>query len=154
MLRKTKRHILLLEVLIALALVALCAFPLLAPQLMMIRSERLFLDEIESDRIANIIFVNIAQQMYQNRITWEQLQNREAVPVGQDLLKGVTLTKNWPYEMTYRFGKPQTKPSGKPPQFALFPVWITMTPKEGKPLNFFYELFVEKEQELVVNEEE
>lgn len=155
--RIIKRHILLLEVLIALALVALCAFPLLAPQMMMIRSEREFLHDIEADRVANTIFVNIVQKMYSNSITWQQLNSPEEFPIDSNLLNEMSLPRGWPYAMTCRFKIGNQKPVGKPAQFALVEVWITMTPKEGNPLTFFYEVFVEKEPELIseeTNEEE
>jgi len=135
--RLNKRPILLLEVLIAFALVALCAIPLLAPQVGMIRSERRFLNEIEADRLANVIFTDIVEKMYQREISWEALFNQEEVPV------------NWvshpPYAITYRFVLKQGKPTKSDPQYALFNLWVTMASKE-ETLTFEYEIFVEKEQ--------
>ncbi len=139
-----KRHILLLEVLIALVLVSLCAFPLLAPHFMMINQEKLLLGEIEADRLANEIFVNIAEKMYTGEISWEALGSRESRRVDGALLNEVAIPPHWPYEMTYHFGDPKLKPDKKNPRLGLFPLWIEMTPKKGKAIRLFYEVFVEK----------
>ncbi len=138
-----KRHILLLEVLIALVLVSLCAFPLLAPHFMMINQEKLLLGEIEADRLANVVFVNIAEKMYTGEISLEALSSRESRRVDGALLSGIDIPLHWPYEMTYHFDDPQVKPDKENPRFGLFPLWIEMTPKKGKPIKVFYEVFVE-----------
>ena len=145
--RVVKRHMVLLEVMIALALIALCALPLLTPQTDMIRAERRFVDEIEADRTANIIFANIAQKMYQDTIQWDALFNEEEVPIEGELLEGAHLRKTWPYKMTYHFKNKKKKPANEPPLYALFELTITMNSKVEK-LTFNYEIFVEKEQEL------
>ena len=144
MIRKAKRHMLLLEVLIALVLVALCAFPLLAPHFMMINQEKLLLQEIEADRMANVIFVNLVEKMHNGSISWEEISGNGSGEVDGDLLEGVNAPKQWPYVMTYRFETPQVKPSQSDPRYGLFPVWIEMKPKKGEDIRFFYEVFVEK----------
>jgi hypothetical protein len=135
---------LLLEVLIALVLVALCAFPLLAPHFMMINQEKLLLDEIEADRMANVIFTNLVEKMYNGTLTWEEINSLEKKDIERDLLKDVAIPKRWPYAMSYRFETPRLKPDAKEPQYGLFPLWVEMTPQKGKTIRFFYEVFVEK----------
>jgi len=130
--RVVKRPILLLEVLIALALVALCAIPLLAPQTDMIRAERRFLNEIEADRLANVVFADIVQKMYENLIPWEALYGEAEVPIEG---KGA--------KISYQFENLYGKPSKQDPKYALFELSIKID-----DLVFSYHIFVEKEKEL------
>jgi len=134
--RHDKRPILLLEVLIALALVALAAIPLLAPQVEMIRSERRFLNEIEADRIANLVFADLVEMMYQNSLTWESITG-----TGVNAYSRESIPKK--YKVTYQFAGYQGKPDKEAPRFALFDLVI-----EVNEIPFKYQIFVEKEQEL------
>lgn len=135
--RIIKRPILLLEVLIAMVLVALCAFPLLSPHFMMLRQEKKHLENLEADRIANVVFVDIVEKMYQETITWEMVNDLELHPLADSEFKN--------YSINYRFDEPKLKPDKKKPKYGLYPLLIEITPKNGKTLKFFYEIFVEKE---------
>ncbi len=69
-----KRKVLLLEVLIAFALVVMCAFPMLYPHVFMVKSEKRFVREVELDRLVDILYADILEQLYKNEIGWETLQ--------------------------------------------------------------------------------
>lgn len=140
--RISKRPVVLLEVIIALALVALCALPLLAPQTDIIRAERRFLHQIEADRVAGVIYADIVQKMYGGSITWEELLSSEERDV-----EGVLFPPGWPFKTTYHFETIKMKPDKTNPKYALFRILITMRADNMKTLEFPYTIFVEKEQQ-------
>lgn len=68
-----KRPFILLEVLVALTLVALCAIPLIIKPIRIYRSEMRLLEEGEGERLADWTFSEIKEQLLQNTIPWEKL---------------------------------------------------------------------------------
>ncbi|MBM3184248.1 MAG: hypothetical protein FJZ64_02975 [Chlamydiae bacterium] len=68
-----KRTFLLLEVLIALALVALCAIPLIVKPLRAYREELKTLETAERERLSDWTFSEIKEQLIANQISWEKL---------------------------------------------------------------------------------
>jgi hypothetical protein len=68
-----KRAFILLEVLIALTLVMLCAFPLIVKPLYNYRYEMQALEEMERERLADWTFSEIKEQMLKAAIPWEKL---------------------------------------------------------------------------------
>lgn len=78
-----RRPILLLEVLICFALIALCALPLIYPHVFMLRSEKQYVNAIELDHFVNILFIDTLQKMYQNEISWAQIEGGKRIPIGE-----------------------------------------------------------------------
>lgn len=70
---KKKKPFLLIEVLIALFLVTLIAIPLLTKPIFMYRSEMATLEEMERERLAAWTFVEIKEDLLNNKIAWEKL---------------------------------------------------------------------------------
>ena len=68
-----KRPFILLEVLVALTLVALCAIPLIIKPIRIYRSEMRLLEEGQGERLADWTFSEIKEQLLQNMIPWEKL---------------------------------------------------------------------------------
>ena len=68
-----KRPFVLLEILVALTLVALCAIPLIIKPIRIYRSEMRLLEEGEGERLADWTFSEIKEQLLQNMIPWEKL---------------------------------------------------------------------------------
>ncbi len=98
MLKKAKkRHMLLLEVLIALALIALCAIPLIAPQVSMLTQQTAFIQRMELDHAAHLLYVRILEQLHLNRIDWNDVETKRMIPITQDMLKASGFNKNLPY---------------------------------------------------------
>lgn len=64
---KKYRPALLLEVLIAFSLIALCLFPLIKPQLAMIQLEKQYLEKMQRDQLARSFFLALKQELYENR---------------------------------------------------------------------------------------
>lgn len=66
--KKKKRHILLLEVLVALFLVLLCFYPLLHSQVMIALEEKRFAREAMLERAVTLRHAEAVEDLYQNRI--------------------------------------------------------------------------------------
>ncbi len=67
------RPFLLLEVLIAFTLVALCGIPLIVQPMKSYRSEIALLEEVELQRLADYSFSEIKESMLSHKISWEKL---------------------------------------------------------------------------------
>lgn len=85
-----KRHILLLEVLIAFALIAIGILPLITPYIYMWKAQRHFVDKIQLDHFANLIYVDILQKLYQNEIPWDTIDQGSPIPLNNDLAQAIT----------------------------------------------------------------
>jgi len=68
-----KRTFLLLEILIAFLLVALCAVPLVSQPLKLYRSEIQFLERLERERLADWTFSEIKELFLKNEIPWTKI---------------------------------------------------------------------------------
>ncbi len=68
-----KRPFALLEVLIALSLVLLCAIPLLVKPIHVYRYEMAALEEMEGERLADWTFSEIKEEMLKGKIPWEKI---------------------------------------------------------------------------------
>jgi hypothetical protein len=105
-----KRHFLLLEVLIAFALIVLCVFPLISPHSVMLRSQSQFIRKIELDHLVNLLYGHITEQLYFNKIPWQDLENGTVFPVTNELLSAAGFTALLPFEGTYTFNEKKRKP--------------------------------------------
>ena len=68
-----KRPFILLEILLALTLVILCAIPLIVKPIRTYRFEMQALEEVEGERLADWTFSEIKEQMHKNKILWEKI---------------------------------------------------------------------------------
>lgn len=68
-----KRPFILLEILLALTLVLLCAIPLIIQPIRSYRYEMKALEEVEGERLADWTFSEIKELMLKNKIQWEKL---------------------------------------------------------------------------------
>ncbi len=71
--KKEKRPFILLEILLALTLVSLCAIPLIVKPIAAYRFEMKALEEVEGERLADWTFSEIKEEMLQLKIPWEKL---------------------------------------------------------------------------------
>ena len=72
-----KRSFILLEVLIAVSLISLCAVPLVVRPLQIYRAEMNLLWEIEGERLADWSFSEIKEKLLKNEIPWKKLPDKE-----------------------------------------------------------------------------
>ena len=68
-----KRPFLLLEVLIAIALVALCAYPLITPHYRLAQEKRKLLRNLKVQREADEAFYEAVQRLYEGEVAWEKI---------------------------------------------------------------------------------
>lgn len=122
--KKIKRPFLLLEVLIAFALVAICALPLMYPHVAMVKEQRNFVRKVELDHLVNLMYGNIVQKMYTNSLPWSQLLHHPFV-VDESLLQEINYTAPFPYKGSYTFTVCKKKPKKKMAPYSLYLLTLT-----------------------------
>ena len=126
-----RRHIALLEVLIAFAIVALCVLPLIFPHVFILRSEKKFIATVELDHAVNLIYADKLQKLYQNEISWQDIENGTEMRIESQLLKSAD-KQDLPFTGTYKFVKARQKPRKPVDRSAyIFNMEFTFTPKPG-----------------------
>lgn len=143
-------NFLLLEVLIAFALVVMAVLPLIYPHFYIYRQQRAFIDKIDLDIAVNQIYVNIVEKLYRNEIPWGDIQHKRVIPIDSQLLEGTIYAKSFPFEGTYQFEIARKK---KNPQYGLNQVKLVLAFDPKKPaksdikddktaLSYTYNLFI------------
>lgn len=132
-----KRHILLLEVLIAFALIVMCILPLLSPHAFILKTQRTLINEVELDHQVNLLYAGIVEKLYWNEISWDAIVNQTEFPLETTL----------PYRGTWRFGEPKRKKPNDEAPYTLYVFPLDMTfvsthTKKTKTLEYHYELFI------------
>jgi len=152
--RVQRRYIMLLEVLIAFALVAFCAIPLIYPHVFILRAEKQFVATVELDHLVNLLFVDTLQKLYQNEIPWSVIESKKPQPIDDTALKPLGYENNLPFTGTYRFIKRKSKISTeKDHSVYWFALTFTFIPKKGAfvkntqdELSYTYEVIVERKE--------
>jgi len=143
--RRKLRHMLLLEVLIALSIVLLCILPLLQPHVVMIQSEKDFIREVQLDRVVNQLFADLLiNSFYNQRITWEEITSNREVPIASEAVKA--LLYNGKYQIVHQAPADGAANEARP--FHLLEIQYTFTHaiKRQDPLVYKFNLFVQREQ--------
>lgn len=109
---KKKRPILLLEVLIAFAIIALCIFPLIYPHAVIAKAQKEFIKKIELDHAVSLLYAQIYQDLHRNKIEWSDIMSQRKFEILPEDLKKINDNKNLPFMGEYHFEqvihKPQT----------------------------------------------
>lgn len=71
-----KRTFLLFEILIAFLLVTLCLVPLISQPLKLYRTDMIFLEELERERLADWTFTEVKEKLLKHEIPWEKLPSK------------------------------------------------------------------------------
>ncbi len=109
--RKTKkRNNLLLEVLIAFAIVVLCILPLLYPHVGVIRSQQEMITAVQLDHFVSLHYANTLEKLYLNEIPWETLHSDKPIPIDKEMIKKLGIKEAIPYKGTYHFIDVKHKP--------------------------------------------
>lgn len=111
-----KRPILLLEVLIAFAIIVLCIFPLIYPHAAMARAQREFIKKIELDHAVTLLFAQIYQDLLTNKIQWEDIEGKRKFEVTPLELQKLNKGSQLPFAGYYRFEPVIHKPKSQTPQ--------------------------------------
>lgn len=131
---RSRRHILLLEVLIAFALVALCIFPLIAPHVFMLKAQHQFNRKIALDQTASLVYARILEKVYRNEIPWQAFEQKQAFPIEGELLTKLGLEPDFASKGTYQFSISRQKGNKEQPFSAnVISVEIAFEPKGAPP---------------------
>lgn len=153
---RRKRPFLLLEVLIAFALVIFCAIPLIAPHVDMFRAQRSWLDKEELDHAVNLLYVDLLEKLYTNKIDWITLRGEPEVIITPEMLKEAGYTKPLYFTGKYKFTLDRFKPK-KEDQFNLYLYDLTFSfvpialakadteTQKKQSIDFNYKVFVARD---------
>lgn len=153
MIIKQKRYTLLLEVIIALMLVALCVIPLLVPHVYLLKQQQRFLDEVELDNMVNLLYSDVIVRLYANEIPWGDISSRRGDKTGtvfeinDDMIAKAGYNKFLPFKGTYWFEEEKRKPKKEGPfTYYLLNLYFKFSyenPKITKePLVYKYNVFL------------
>lgn len=117
--KKSKRHFLLLEVLIAFALVVLCAFPLIYPMTYILKSQKQFGRIVDLDHYVNLIYVEVLERLYKGEIDWDKIESGATFDIDSSLLEKLNIKPPFPYKGTYKFVLEKKKPNN-PAAFTVY----------------------------------
>lgn len=81
-----RRPMILLEILIALAMIALCALPLITPHVAMIKEQKHFINTMKLDHYVHLIYVDILEQLHTNKIGWNVITEKTPIPLDESLI--------------------------------------------------------------------
>lgn len=102
--RAQKRPILLLEVLIALMLIIICAIPLISPHVTLMRAQQSVIASLETDRQLNLLYVDLLERMHSHEINWSNIESQNQFPIDTAFLERVKIkSSSFPYNGNYRF---------------------------------------------------
>ena len=147
MITRSKRPILLLEVMIAMALIVMAAIPLIYPHLYLLRSQRGFIDKIHLDHAVNRHYVTLLEKLYQNQIPFAAIVNEQEFPLPADELYTAGEERLLPFTGHFRFKARRYKPKNDPD--ALLVLYLVGLDYEfitnygaKDPLKYHYDLFI------------
>ncbi len=137
---KKKRHVLLLEVLIALAIVTLCILPLLHPHVAILSEEKSFVREIELDRLVGLIHSDmLVEQFYRENIQWWTIEQDQPIEITDDRLDKLGFRGSYSFKRKLR----KSKMEDGMYLHNLVSVIYAFTPTQGgDPLSYSYDLYV------------
>lgn len=124
----------LLEVLIALTLIAMCALPLIYPHIFLLQAQRKFVKTIELDHYVNLMYGDVFQRMHTGDISWNQIQSKEEISIDDAMLMRIQ-AHNLPkigFKGSYHFGPPLRKKAGPVWGAYVIPVIFKINPEATK----------------------
>lgn len=148
----TKRPVLLLEVLIAFALVVLCIFPLVTPYVYIFKAQTLFNQKILLDQSVNRFYVHLLERVYRNEIPWNAIEQKQVFTIDREALKLASGGVNLPYTGTYQLSLSRHKGGNERPLSANV-VSLTITfegnetsskDKKKELIHYHYQFFAAK----------
>jgi len=145
--KSERRHILLLEVLIALMIVTMCIMPLLAPHIAMVQEERAFQREIELDRLVNLLYGDLlVEKFYRQEQEWWAVLNGSSTEIQDERVKDLGYQGKYVIQRSLKKQKLQDVDDYR---YNLLTVKYEFTPLSGgDPLNYTYKLYVKRPGEL------
>lgn len=131
-LRSAKRYMILLEVLIAMALVALCALPLIAPHFEMLKAQKKFISTLKLDHFTHLFYVDVLEQLQANKITWQQIQDKMPIPIDEKMWERINEKNSLNIKGNFQFEEIKSKFSNDKSWGAyLYTLTFTFEPMEA-----------------------
>jgi len=151
-----RRPFLMLEVLIAFALIVLCALPLIYPHIGMIKAQKELINKSSLNHFVNLQYVTILEKLHRNEIPLNDIENGKIFSIDQENLKEIPGYKVQGYTATFQFIKQRHK-ARNDQGFTVYlaTLQLKFTPKKGdKPLSYEYEVFFGSKKQIAANDEE
>lgn len=128
--RAHSRPVVLLEVMIAFALVVLCVLPLIYPHIAILKAEKAFVADIELDHLVNLLYADRLYRLYQKEIPWADIESGKPLPIDENMLQPLGYKGPLPFDGCYYFEKVRQKPrKSKTKTIYLFKLIFEFTPK-------------------------
>jgi hypothetical protein len=86
---KSRRNILLLEILIAITIIAVCMLPLLSSHVFIYNAENEFKQTTQLEHVANLVYVDILEKLHQNTISWNDIESGKSIPIDSQFLEPI-----------------------------------------------------------------
>ncbi len=143
------RSYILIEILISLAFVTMCAVPLLLPHFVILRAEIKTLEELQLERLADVAFAEVKQMLFENKISWEEIGKakekhklvQDLSPVSIKIGKGSTAIYARSFDL-YCEKKSQARSD---PEFRLIKITIHFKPaNKEESVDYTYLQFLER----------
>lgn len=113
--RNKRRCFLLLEVVIAFALVVLCALPLVYPHVFISQAQKQFISKLDLDHAVNLLYADVLLRIYTDEILWNQMLSEDnqipLYPIDETMLRRAGIEKPLPFKGSYFFREVKHKPS-------------------------------------------
>lgn len=151
-----KRYNLLLEVLIALAIVAVIAVPLVYPHVVLLREQQRFIKSTELDHVVNLFYADLVASLYNQEIPWNDMAQGHIAEIPDTTLRTLNGGKEVPYRGFYGIHIGYTKPK-KPTDitYHLIELELVFIPKslpetaseqemKEKAISYFYQIYAER----------
>lgn len=147
-----KCPLILLEVLIAFALTALCVLPLIYPHVHIFKTQKEKIASIELDHAVQLLFARCLEQLYRGEIAWADIENESQFPIDEASYLAAGYPKPLPFRGHYAFKEITHKPSEPQEKgiylfelnFIFTPMHAPSTPHPAPPLNYHYRLVIER----------
>lgn len=144
--RLHRRPFLLLELLIALALVALVALPLIATHYAVVSAQERFNAEVALDHAVSLLFIDLVEQLHTNAIPSTTIASGEKIPIERGRWGRIGYRSPLPFNGYYSFKETKHKPKEKGHYtLYLYKVTFSFQPSYkggGKERSFVYDLFL------------
>jgi Tfp pilus assembly protein PilV len=148
MIRYKKRHAILLEVMIAFALIALCALPLLYSHAYILKEQQEFLHKVKLDHVVSLLYAQFHEKLHNNEFSWDSLNDKIDHPIDPSLLTLLNDNNPLPYNGTFRFEINRWKGSNKPFTLNLLNLTFTFTPfRSTKTFAYEYQIMAAHRKE-------
>lgn len=152
MLKIKHRSILLLEVLIAFAIIVMCIFPLIYPHVALVKAQKEFIQKIEIDHAVTLLFGQIYQDLHTNQIAWKDIEAKKRFELSEQDFKKFNAGKALPFKGYYYFEPLIYKPKNQPKEetsahlmnliIKLYPQSSIRSRKAQKALEYKYKVFI------------